>query len=229
MRETISDRNYRQRLACVLRFMNSHAFHPLERPTGRKSVISEIWSKRIEGEPPESLIRENRSSDLGLAPKAEWDLFPEASHFSATHTSDSDQAEAEPKQLAKCKHKSRHTMSESISQKNLLFDPEDIIHPRSTEWVPCMEVAHYVQERLRKSFDKDVHSTLHSECPCLSLLGKLLDTPDVDPSVVTFLKKFAKGPKKGLDRAWRGCQDKLLDISGPIAKLLRLSIKLRIL
>ncbi|KAJ1088295.1 hypothetical protein NDU88_001453 [Pleurodeles waltl] len=46
----------------------------------------------------------------------------------------------------------------------------------------------------------------------------------LDPSMATFLRKFAKDPKKGLDRAWRSCQDKLLDLSGPLMKILDLAI-----
>ncbi|KAJ1206241.1 hypothetical protein NDU88_001650 [Pleurodeles waltl] len=112
-----------------------------------------------------------------------------------------------------------------MSQKNLLFDPENIIHPPSTEWVPCVEVAHYVQDKLRRSFDKDVRSTLCSECPRPSLLGKVADTMELDPSAATFLKKFTKDPKKGLNRAWKSCQDKILDLSGPITKILELTVQ----
>ncbi|KAJ1136162.1 hypothetical protein NDU88_002580 [Pleurodeles waltl] len=130
----------------------------------------------------------------------------EVSHSSASHTSDSDQAEAEPKHPTKRKRKRCHTMSESTPEKNLLFDQEDIIHPRSTEWVPCMEVAHCMQEWLRKSFDKDVRSTLRSECP-----HKVVDTLEMDPRVAMLLEKVTKDLKKGLDRAWRGCQDKSQD------------------
>ncbi|KAJ1119094.1 hypothetical protein NDU88_007280 [Pleurodeles waltl] len=90
-----------------------------------------------------------------------------------------------------------------------------------------MEVAHYVQERLRKSFDKDVCNMLRSECYRPSLFCKVADTPELDPSVATFLKKFTKDPKKGLDRAWRACKDKHLDISGPITKILELAVQVK--
>ncbi|KAJ1148390.1 hypothetical protein NDU88_001227 [Pleurodeles waltl] len=43
--------------------------------------------------------------------------------------------------------------------------------------------------------------------------------------MVTFLKKYNKDPKKGIDRALRACQDKLLDISGPLAKILELALQ----
>ena len=40
---------------------------------------------------------------------------------------------------------------------------------------------------------------------------------------MSFLKKTSKDPSKGIDRALRACQDKLLDVSGPLAKILELS------
>ncbi|KAJ1190923.1 hypothetical protein NDU88_000242 [Pleurodeles waltl] len=95
----------------------------------------------------------------------------------------------------------------------------------STEWVPCAEVVHYVQEKLRKSFERDVDNTLRSECPCPTLIGKVADTPVLDSSMEAFMRKFAKDPKKDLDRAWRGCQDKLLDLVGPLTKILELAVQ----
>ncbi|KAJ1116904.1 hypothetical protein NDU88_005109, partial [Pleurodeles waltl] len=35
--------------------------------------------------------------------------------------------------------------------------------------------------------------------------------------------KFGKDPKKGLDRSWRICQDKLLDVTGPLTKILEMA------
>ncbi|KAJ1130219.1 hypothetical protein NDU88_008575 [Pleurodeles waltl] len=105
----------------------------------------------------------------------------------------------------------------------LTFSPEEIVHPRSSSWVPPPEVAEYLQNHIRAGFDKDVRARLHAECPRPDLEGKVTDTPDVDPTMVTFLKKLAKDPKKGLDRAWRSCQDKLLDLSGPLAKILEMA------
>ncbi|KAJ1150495.1 hypothetical protein NDU88_003286 [Pleurodeles waltl] len=103
------------------------------------------------------------------------------------------------------------------------FDPTEIIYPRSSNWVPPPEVAQYVQANLRKSFDKEVRSRLKAECPRPDLEGKVSETPEIDPTMVTFMKKFAKDPKKGLDRSWRSCQDKLLDLSGPLTKILELA------
>ncbi|KAJ1146559.1 hypothetical protein NDU88_012826 [Pleurodeles waltl] len=136
------------------------------------------------------------------------DVFPPPSdsrkELTQSSDSHSDSELSEPKQPGKRKRKSHHALEEEVTQRNLLIDPENIIHPRSTEWVQCVEVAHYVQ---------DMRSTLGSECPRPSLLGKVADTPELDPSVATFLKKFTKDPKKGLDRAWKDYQDKMLDCS----------------
>ncbi|KAJ1148123.1 hypothetical protein NDU88_000963 [Pleurodeles waltl] len=151
----------------------------------------------------------------------------EADQSSVSQPSGSDQALDEPKQLVNRKGKSSHTRAETVVQNNLFFDPENIFHPRSTEWVLSVEVAHYVQERLRKSFSKDVRNTLRLESPLPSLLSKVDGTRELDPSMAMFLKKFAKDLKKGLDRAWRGCQDKLLDISGPLTKVLELAVQVK--
>ncbi|KAJ1211767.1 hypothetical protein NDU88_007121 [Pleurodeles waltl] len=91
------------------------------------------------------------------------------------------------------------------------FNLEDIIHPRSADWAPA---ADYLNDKLRKGFDKEVQNSLRAECPRPEIPDKVAETPDIDPSMLTLLKKFPKDPKKGIDRAWRSCQDKLLDLSG---------------
>ncbi|KAJ1151730.1 hypothetical protein NDU88_004510 [Pleurodeles waltl] len=55
--------------------------------------------------------------------------------------------------------------------------------------------------------------------------GKVVDTPELDPNMVTFIKKFTKDSRKGLDSVWKRCRDKLLDISGPITKILELEVQ----
>ncbi|KAJ1184286.1 hypothetical protein NDU88_001094 [Pleurodeles waltl] len=148
-----------------------------------------------------------------------------ASQSASSHSSVSDQVRNDPKPSGKRKQKSRTIEEDNQTQPTLSFDPESIIHPRSTEWVLCIEVAHYVQDKLCKRFYQDVCSTLRFECPHPSLLAKVVDKPESDLNLVTFIKKFTKDPKKDLDRAWKGCQDKLLDISGPIMKILELAVQ----
>lgn len=43
--------------------------------------------------------------------------------------------------------------------------------------------------------------------------------------MLTYLRKYSKDPKKGIDRAWRSCQDKMLDLSGPLTKILELAFR----
>ncbi|KAJ1172428.1 hypothetical protein NDU88_004275 [Pleurodeles waltl] len=140
----------------------------------------------------------------------------DTSYDTSVSSSDSEKSQNDSQPAQRKKRQTHHSTDEvpGPSWWNLLFEPENIIHPRSTEWVPCMEVTHYFQERLRKGFQCEVLNTVRSECPQPSLLGKVTDTPEMDPNMETYLKKFAKDPKKGLDHTWRGCQDKLLDLHG---------------
>ncbi|KAJ1206390.1 hypothetical protein NDU88_001795 [Pleurodeles waltl] len=107
------------------------------------------------------------------------------------------------------------------------FNPEDIVHPRSADWAPAQEVAEYLHGKLRRSFDKEVRNRLQAECPRPELPDKVAEMHGIDASMLTFLTKFAKDPKKGIDRAWRSCQDKLLDLTGPLAKILEMALKAR--
>lgn len=101
-----------------------------------------------------------------------------------------------------------------------MFDPEDIVHPRSSEWAPADKVTEYVALRIRKPLDKDARNCLRAECPRPSLEGKVALTPEIDTRKATFLQKFMRDPKKGIDRSWRSCQDKLLVVLGPLTKIL---------
>lgn len=38
--------------------------------------------------------------------------------------------------------------------------------------------------------------------------------------MATFLAKYMKDPRRGIDRSWRSCQDKLLDVVGPLTNIL---------
>lgn len=80
-------------------------------------------------------------------------------------------------------------------------------------------MAKYAASRLRKPLDQEVRSRLRAECPRPSLAGKVAVTPEIDPRMATFLSKYIRDPKKGIDRSWRACQDKLLDITGPLVKI----------
>ena len=104
----------------------------------------------------------------------------------------------------------------------LTFVPEEIEHPNSTDWTPPDEVVEYMDARLRKPLKKEVRSRLRSECPRPLLKGKASETPEIDPTIVTYMGKYSRDPRKGLDRSLKACQDKLLDMSGPLAKILEM-------
>ncbi|KAJ1137515.1 hypothetical protein NDU88_003913 [Pleurodeles waltl] len=100
-----------------------------------------------------------------------------------------------------------------------MFDPGDIQHPNSTEWLPSEHVANYVTARLRTPLDKQVRAKLKSECPHPALSSKITATPAIDSSLLTFFTRYGKDPRKGVDKAWSTCQDKLLDIVGPLTRI----------
>ncbi|KAJ1127084.1 hypothetical protein NDU88_005490 [Pleurodeles waltl] len=44
-------------------------------------------------------------------------------------------------------------------------------------------------------------------------------TPNLDPEIITYLFKLGKDQRKGLEKSLNQCQDKVLDILGPLAKI----------
>ncbi|XP_056391859.1 uncharacterized protein LOC130284924 [Hyla sarda] len=103
------------------------------------------------------------------------------------------------------------------------FDPDDIKHPRSGEWSPLPQVAKYVEAWLRKPLDRSNRSKLRSECPRPSVANKVAATPELDPILIKYLLKSGNNPKKGPDRSFMSVQDKLLDILGPLTKILNMA------
>ncbi|KAJ1136732.1 hypothetical protein NDU88_003147 [Pleurodeles waltl] len=128
-------------------------------------------------------------------------------HSSSKHSSDSD-SEADLGNRPSTNKWKKSDKSKSPVPKDprvLTFNPEDIVQPRSSSWTPPQEVASYIQEHIRAGFDKDVMARLRAGCPRPDLDGRVTDTPDIDPTMVTYMKKWGKDPKKGLNRAWRSC------------------------
>ncbi|XP_078527912.1 uncharacterized protein LOC144802049 [Lissotriton helveticus] len=100
-----------------------------------------------------------------------------------------------------------------------MFDPSSIRHPNSTEWLPSHHVGEYISARLRLPLEATVRSRLKSECPKPALPDKITLVPTIDQPLLTFFSKFGKDPRRGVDKAWSTCQDKLLDIVGPLARI----------
>ncbi|KAJ1124531.1 hypothetical protein NDU88_002982 [Pleurodeles waltl] len=117
-------------------------------------------------------------------------------HSSSKHSSDSDSDVELGDSPGLSKRKKAEKTKNPVS-KAPWGHPEDIIHPRSSSWTPSPEVASYLQDHIRTGFDKDVRAILRAECPRPDLEGKVTNTQDIDPTMVTFMKKWAKEPKKG--------------------------------
>ncbi|KAJ1098280.1 hypothetical protein NDU88_003396 [Pleurodeles waltl] len=113
--------------------------------------------------------------------------------------------------------KKKH-FSSSKHQRVPSFEPTDITHPRASNQAPPQVVAKYVQSDFHQGFIKEVRARLRAECPRPDLVSEVTDTPETDPSLVTFLRKYSKDPKKGRVWAWCNCKDKLLDMSSPLKK-----------
>ncbi|KAJ1119337.1 hypothetical protein NDU88_007523 [Pleurodeles waltl] len=152
-------------------------------------------------------------------------LEVEISSVSDSAISDSSHSSGSLRKRKKArKSGSSQTKERSRSPPNpFQFNPEDIVHPWLANWAPAQAVVDYLHDKLWKGFDKQVRNRLWAECSRPAIPNKVVETPDIDPSMLSFLKTFAKDPKKGIDRAWRSCQDKLLDLSGPLAKILEMA------
>ncbi|KAJ1154776.1 hypothetical protein NDU88_007519 [Pleurodeles waltl] len=88
------------------------------------------------------------------------DNSPDAlsSDSSSQDSSDSDQADLPGP--SKKRRRDRDSVPAPSPPKVLTFDPTEIVHPRSSNWVPLPEVASYVQCHLRQGFDKEVRARL---------------------------------------------------------------------
>ena len=91
-----------------------------------------------------------------------------------------------------------------------MLNPDDLYHQHSADWTLAVNVARYVAARIRKPMDKEVRSRLCAECPRPLLAGKVALTPEIYGKMATFITKFIRYPKKGIDQSSRHCQDKLL-------------------
>ncbi|KAJ1194966.1 hypothetical protein NDU88_004250 [Pleurodeles waltl] len=101
-----------------------------------------------------SLAREHdyntSSSTLKSKPKKDLD------------SSSSEQSSDQGSTLRKRKKKTHHQEDSIPTPKVLTFEPEDIVHPHSTLWLPPAEVVDYVESHIRHGFEKEVRSRLRS-------------------------------------------------------------------
>ncbi|CAH2293627.1 Hypothetical predicted protein [Pelobates cultripes] len=104
----------------------------------------------------------------------------------------------------------RREADDSAILEEPLFNPDALHNPCSAEWYPTDHVAKYFATRVRKPLDKATRNK-RPTVPNMACVTK-----DVDPKIAQFLGWKAK---RRLDFSLRNCQDKLLDVLGPIAKI----------
>ncbi|XP_056388928.1 uncharacterized protein LOC130283441 [Hyla sarda] len=104
-----------------------------------------------------------------------------------------------------------------------LFHPDAISHPRSGDWSPLPHVAQYIELWARKSLDRSSRNKLRAECPRPFIPNKVVATPEVDPILMKYLLKSGKFPKKGIERSFKTIQERILDLMGPLTKILNLA------
>lgn len=153
------------------------------------------------------------SEDLA-GPSGFPDTLPTVDPDESPQTSDGDGASGRPWCPARSDQPSEPDVSSDM------LNQVDLLHPRLAEGVPVPKVAAYMASRLHKPLDKEVRSCLRAECQRPTLEGKVALTPEVDPKMATFLVKFIRDPKKGINHSWRVCQEKLLGMAGPLVKIL---------
>ncbi|KAM4723072.1 uncharacterized protein WCC33_009289 [Rhinophrynus dorsalis] len=81
----------------------------------------------------------------------------------------------------------------------------------------------FLHSWLRQPLDKEVRAHLRSECPRPVILDKLALTPEFDPTMCTFMAKSGRDPRMSLEKGLKSAQDKLLDVTGPMAQILYLA------
>ena len=74
----------------------------------------------------------------------------------------------------------------------------------------------------RQPLDKEIRNKLRAECWRTSIEGKVAATPNLHTSMVTFMGKLIKDPNRSIAKSLSSCQDKLLDITGPITKIMEM-------
>lgn len=101
-----------------------------------------------------------------------------------------------------------------------MFSPELIRHPRSTDWRPLPHVAEFIKLWIRRPLEKEARAVMKEECSRPVVDGKCCLTPELDPDLISFLFKMGCDPRKGLEKALKQCQGRLLDVLGPLARIL---------
>ncbi|XP_053552097.1 uncharacterized protein LOC128643154 [Bombina bombina] len=96
------------------------------------------------------------------------------------------------------------------------FDP-------SFTWAPADHIARYLQKYLRKPLTKPQREFLQRECPRPYLAGMEATTPEFDWEMKFFMLAYGRVPQSRADKCLQSVQDRLLDITGPLAQIFQLA------
>uniref|UniRef100_A0A8C5Q0D7 Reverse transcriptase domain-containing protein n=1 Tax=Leptobrachium leishanense TaxID=445787 RepID=A0A8C5Q0D7_9ANUR len=100
-----------------------------------------------------------------------------------------------------------------------MFDPVQVTNPRSTAWSPQPHVEKWVDAHLRLPMDRETRANLRAECPRPTTAGKTCITLEVDLDFQKYITTKGWSPKRGIDHAFRECEDKVLDVAAPLVHL----------
>lgn len=101
-----------------------------------------------------------------------------------------------------------------------MFDSKLIRHARSAEWPLPDDIANNLRSWIRKSLDKEVWNRLRAQCPFPTIQDKVMNTPEFDPFISTYMIKQGRDPRKRIEKGLKAVQDKILDIWGPLTQIL---------
>ncbi|KAJ1157990.1 hypothetical protein NDU88_010686 [Pleurodeles waltl] len=101
-----------------------------------------------------------------------------------------------------------------------MFNPHNIKHPKSAVWYPLEHVAKCITKLIRHPLEKGARNLLRAECSRPVIQDKVCPTSNLDSELITFLSKLGIDPRKGLKRSLKSCQDRLLDVVGPLARII---------
>ncbi|KAJ1177605.1 hypothetical protein NDU88_002858 [Pleurodeles waltl] len=101
-----------------------------------------------------------------------------------------------------------------------MFRPYNIRHPRSADCWPMDHMAQFIKKWIKIPLDKEVRSVLRVACSRSVIEGKACLIPNLYSELLTFLFLMGRDPRKGLEHSLKQGQDKLLDVVGPLARIL---------
>ncbi|XP_056385340.1 uncharacterized protein LOC130281768 [Hyla sarda] len=186
-----------------------------KRPSAREEVDTNRVKRSAKRIKPDSYVDRSDSESESVSDDSEHSAFD---------SGEDDGCDEDEVQPSGSSHNDDVSVNAVLDSQGVpFFDPEAIKHPRSGEWTPIPQVAKYIEAWLRKPLDRGNRNKLRSECPRPSVANKVAVTPELDPILVKYLLKSGKNPSKGLDRSFKSVQDKLLDLLGPLTKILNMA------